>query len=121
MGQCLDTGADFPLPGAEKEAETALAFGDVLIRFLGLLPDPIIPASLVARCAEVTNKDDAFQVRFITIALFMHCDVMCGTLTQILEELPAVNLNVCFHFLMAPFICLHKFRCGSRLRLSYIT
>ncbi|KAI0725443.1 DNase I-like protein [Fomitopsis betulina] len=71
--ECLDTGADFPLPGAEKEAETALAFGDVLIRFLGLLPDPIIPASLVARCAEVTNKDDAFQI---------------------LEELPAVNLNV---------------------------
>ena len=63
LGQCLDTGAEFPFHKSEKE--TSLAVGDAFIRLLELLPEPIIPVSLVARCTEVSNKDDAFQVRSV--------------------------------------------------------
>ncbi|KZT64220.1 DNase I-like protein [Daedalea quercina L-15889] len=71
--ECLDTGMEFPFQQPETEPASALAFGDAFIRFLRLLPEPIIPASLITRCAEVTSKEDAFEL---------------------LEELPAVNLNV---------------------------
>lgn len=69
--QCLDTGAEFPFHGSETKPETALAAGDTFIRLLKLLPEPIIPANLVARCTEVTNKDDAFQVRSCACMLFI--------------------------------------------------
>ncbi|KAH9931574.1 DNase I-like protein [Fomitopsis serialis] len=46
---------------------------DAFIRFLRLLPEPVVPVNLFARCTEVSSKDSAFEL---------------------LEDLPAVNLNV---------------------------
>ncbi|EPT03267.1 hypothetical protein FOMPIDRAFT_1028919 [Fomitopsis schrenkii] len=104
--ECLDTGAEFPFQGSEKESATALAFGDVFIRLLGLLPDPIIPASLVARCAEVTSKDDAFQVMapsfipltlvqvWISITAVLHYMAQQCTAKSRIEQLVTVFTSV---------------------------
>ena len=60
--QCLDTGADFP-KNFEDDSRLALAFARTLLQLLASLSEPIIPVSLHARCAQVTSRDAAFEVR----------------------------------------------------------
>ncbi|KAI8989001.1 DNase I-like protein [Trametes punicea] len=71
--ESLDTGADFGVDAHAKDPKVALAFADALIQFLESLVEPVIPPALHARCAEMTSRDEAFEV---------------------LDEFPVVNVNV---------------------------
>ncbi|KAI9060023.1 DNase I-like protein [Trametes sanguinea] len=71
--ESLDTGAEFAFDRHERDPKVALAFADALIQFLESLVEPVIPAALHARCAEMSSRDEAFEI---------------------LEELPVVNVNV---------------------------
>jgi hypothetical protein len=42
----------------------ALAFAQTLLQFLDSLPEPLIPVSLHARCAQIKSRDEAFEVRW---------------------------------------------------------
>ena len=61
--QCLDTGEEFSVGGAEDGPEVARAFADTLLQLLGSLTEPVIPISLHAKCAQAANRDEAFEVR----------------------------------------------------------
>ncbi|KAI0752588.1 DNase I-like protein [Daedaleopsis nitida] len=69
--ESLDTGEEFS--GPEGDPKLALAFGDTLLQLLESLIEPVIPVSLHAHCAQVMNRDEAFEL---------------------LDELPVVNVNV---------------------------
>ncbi|KAI0366527.1 DNase I-like protein [Pilatotrama ljubarskyi] len=71
--ECLDTGADFTLDEPGGEAKMAIAVADTLLQFLDSLVEPVIPNTLHARCAEMTSRDEAFEL---------------------LDQLPAVHVNV---------------------------
>ncbi|KAI0819892.1 DNase I-like protein [Trametes gibbosa] len=71
--ESLDTGAEFTVDGPGRGSQAALAYADALLELLGSLIEPVIPISLHARCAEMTSRDEAFEV---------------------LDELPVVNVNV---------------------------
>lgn len=70
---CLDTGAEFKFDHVHSKQDVAWAFGDALLQLLDALPEPLLPTSLHPRCAEVTSRDEAFEL---------------------LNELPSVALNV---------------------------
>jgi len=63
--QCLDTGEEFPYPPDSQDSQVSLAFASSLLRFLDSLEDSIVPTSLHGRCVEMTNRDEAFEVRSI--------------------------------------------------------
>ncbi|TFK84297.1 DNase I-like protein [Polyporus arcularius HHB13444] len=69
----LDTGGEFDFGAAEKESKVALAFGDTLLQLLDSLSEPVIPPALHPRCAQMTSRDEAFEL---------------------LDDLPVVNVNV---------------------------
>ncbi|PIL28841.1 hypothetical protein GSI_08887 [Ganoderma sinense ZZ0214-1] len=69
----LDTGEDFSVDNVATDPETAIAFADTLLQLLDSLTDPVIPASLHAKCTQITSRDEAFEI---------------------LDELPAANVNV---------------------------
>lgn len=60
--QSLDTGAEFTVDGPESDPKTALAFADALLQLLGSFVEPVIPTALQAKCAEMTSRDEAFEV-----------------------------------------------------------
>ena len=66
--QCLDTGEDFSVGGAEDDPEAARAFADTLLQLLASLTEPVIPASLHEKCAQIASRDEAFEVRCVPIA-----------------------------------------------------
>ncbi|KAH9925009.1 DNase I-like protein [Epithele typhae] len=71
--ESLDTGEEFSVGGTEGDPATARAFADALLQLLDSLTEPVIPASLHARCAQMAGRDEAFEV---------------------LDQLPMVNVNV---------------------------
>ncbi|TFK75551.1 DNase I-like protein [Pluteus cervinus] len=60
--ECLDTGEEFTFSKNEEKTAIAIAFGATILQFLKAMPDPVIPASLHTQCAQVTNRDDAFEL-----------------------------------------------------------
>ncbi|KAH9848135.1 DNase I-like protein [Lenzites betulinus] len=71
--ESLDTGAEFAVDGPGSDPKAALAYADALLELLGSLIEPVIPTSLHAKCAQMTSRDEAFEI---------------------LDELPVVNVNV---------------------------
>ncbi|KAL1948333.1 hypothetical protein VTO73DRAFT_12408 [Trametes versicolor] len=71
--ESLDTGAEFTVDGPLSGPKTALAFADALLQLLASFVEPVIPAALHAKCAEMTSRDEAFEL---------------------LDALPVVNVNV---------------------------
>jgi len=72
--ECLDTGAEFPFATkTEHDPSIVLAFGDTLLQLLSSLTEPVVPASLHAKCAQMTSRDEAFEL---------------------LDDLPSVSVNV---------------------------
>ncbi|TBU57913.1 DNase I-like protein [Dichomitus squalens] len=69
----LDTGEEFSLEVTQNDSKTTLAFADTLLRLLESLTDPVIPSSLHAKCAQITSRDEAFEI---------------------LDQFPVVNINV---------------------------
>lgn len=62
VSQCLDTGADFP-EASDDATSMALAFGQTLVELLRSWPEPVIPVNIHSKCAQVTSRDEAFEVR----------------------------------------------------------
>ena len=60
--QCLDTGAEFDLDESEGKGKVALAVADTLAQLLDSLVEPVVPAALHGRCAEMSSRDEAFEV-----------------------------------------------------------
>ncbi|THH21414.1 hypothetical protein EW146_g123 [Bondarzewia mesenterica] len=58
----LDTTADISSPANAATEAFAHAVATVLLALLDSLPEPVIPFSLHARCAEVSSRDEAFEV-----------------------------------------------------------
>ncbi|CDO76134.1 hypothetical protein BN946_scf184332.g4 [Trametes cinnabarina] len=71
--ESLDTGAEFSVDQYGSDPKVALAFADALVQFLESLVEPVIPTALHARCAQMSSRDEAFEL---------------------LDELPVVNVNV---------------------------
>lgn len=79
--ECLDTGAEFPT-AIQNDLSLALAFVQTLLQFLDSLPEPLIPVSLHARCAQINSRDEAFEFLdelssesvnvWISITAFLH-------------------------------------------------
>jgi len=79
--ECLDTGAKFP-EVIKNDPRLALAFAQALLQLLDSLSEPIIPVSLHARCAQITSRDEAFELLgelpsesvnvWISITAFLH-------------------------------------------------
>jgi len=67
--QCLDTGDEFPWPlkEVENDARVSHAFAHALLRLLDSLIEPIIPPILHGRCIQMTSRDDAFEVRGVSL------------------------------------------------------
>jgi hypothetical protein len=67
--QSLDTGAELPpcpAPMAPQtiDADYARTVAAVLLAFLNLLPESVVPLSLHQRCSEITSRDEALEVRY---------------------------------------------------------
>ncbi|THH19550.1 hypothetical protein EW146_g1630, partial [Bondarzewia mesenterica] len=58
----LDTTADISSPANAATEAFAHAVATVLLALLDSLPEPVIPFSLHARCAEVSSRDEAFEM-----------------------------------------------------------
>jgi len=71
--ECLDTGAEFGPHPEEDEFRMAMAFATCLLELLDTLPEPVIPPSMHARCAEAASREEAFEL---------------------LDELPSASVNV---------------------------
>ncbi|THH32874.1 hypothetical protein EUX98_g1340 [Antrodiella citrinella] len=71
--ECLDTGAEFGPHAEEDGPRMAVAFATCLLEFLDTLPESVIPLNLHARCAQATDREQAFQL---------------------LDELPGASVNV---------------------------
>lgn len=59
--QFLDNGDEFSFGENEDKKMLTLAFGEALLSFLKALPEPLIPYSIQARCAQVTDREEAFE------------------------------------------------------------
>ncbi|OBZ76964.1 Inositol polyphosphate 5-phosphatase OCRL-1 [Grifola frondosa] len=80
--ECLDTGAEFVFGCSETEPRVAWAVADTLVRLLESLSEPVVPASLHARCIQMTSRDEAFELLdafptitvnvWISITAFLH-------------------------------------------------
>ncbi|KAH8102042.1 DNase I-like protein [Cristinia sonorae] len=71
--ECLDTGTEFSPHAEEGGARMALAFATCLLEFLDSLPESVIPSSMHPRCAQVTDREQAFEL---------------------LDDLPSASVNV---------------------------
>ena len=89
--QSLDTGEEFDFGAAEKEPKLPLSFADTLLQLLDSLNEPVIPAALHSKCAQTTNRDEAFEVYISSFASICRNDML---LPKLLENLPVVNVNV---------------------------
>ncbi|KAH9903242.1 DNase I-like protein [Cubamyces lactineus] len=69
----LDTGAEVDLDEPEGKPKMALAVADALAQLLESLVEPVVPTALQGRCAEMSSRDEAFEL---------------------LDQLPVVNVNV---------------------------
>jgi inositol polyphosphate 5-phosphatase INPP5B/F len=74
--QSLDTGAELPLNTASQSAASrtvdtnyAHTAAAVLLAFLRSLPESIVPLSLHRRCAEITNRDEAIEVMWLSVVV----------------------------------------------------
>ncbi|KAJ3485089.1 hypothetical protein NLI96_g5200 [Meripilus lineatus] len=86
--ECLDTGTDFP-PRPQGDVDTALSFASCLLELLDALPEPVVPRVLHSRCAQVTTRDEAFEVLdnfssasvnvWISVTAFLHYICHRGT------------------------------------------
>jgi len=83
LREALDTGAELTPPNAENGPQAmALAVGTCLLELLGSLPEPVVPASLHSRFAQILTKDEAFELLdefpsasvnvWITVTAFLH-------------------------------------------------
>lgn len=72
--QNLDTGEDFNIGGSETDPRVAIAVADTLLQLLQSLLEPIIPASLHARCAQMTSRDEAFEVIVPLVSMIDNID-----------------------------------------------
>ncbi|KAF7349358.1 Inositol polyphosphate 5-phosphatase OCRL-1 [Mycena sanguinolenta] len=80
--ECLDTGADFPFSPDPKDDKAVVAFGETLFRLLDSLPEPLIPVQFHARCSEVADRGEAFEMLevfppttvnvWISVTAFLH-------------------------------------------------
>ncbi|KAJ6457770.1 DNase I-like protein [Mycena vitilis] len=80
--ECLDTGADFPFSPDTKNDKVPIAFGETLLRLLESLPEPLVPVYLHQQCAEMTSRDEAFELLdafppaavnvWISVTAFLH-------------------------------------------------
>ncbi|KAJ7766342.1 DNase I-like protein [Mycena maculata] len=80
--ECLDTGTDFPFSPNPRDDRIPLAFGETLLQLLDSLTEPIVPSELHARCVEMTNRDEAFELLdefppsavnvWISVTAFLH-------------------------------------------------
>ncbi|KAK7021890.1 hypothetical protein VNI00_017179 [Paramarasmius palmivorus] len=90
--ECLDTGEDFPFSPEKKDDAVLVAFGESLLQLLGSLPDGIIPSELHNQCAQVTNRDEAFEILdalspesvnvWISVTAFLHFVVQSSALSE---------------------------------------
>ena len=64
MFEDLDTGSELPKPFPENRSILSLSAAQCLLQFLGSLPDALAPVFLHPRCANISNRDDAFEVSF---------------------------------------------------------
>ncbi|KAF8065021.1 DNase I-like protein [Lyophyllum atratum] len=90
--ECLDSGDDFPFAPECDDPQVALAFATTLIRFLDSLVDPIVPVSLHPRCAQMTSRDEAFELLdafpstsvnvWISVTAFLHFMCQSPTVDQ---------------------------------------
>lgn len=63
---------------------------------LDALPEPVIPQALHPKCAQVTTRDEAFEVQDSTCC--RHPPPLFTLLTlQVLDGLPGALVNVCRH------------------------
>ncbi|KAI9567754.1 DNase I-like protein [Boletus coccyginus] len=61
--ECLDTGDEFPCEGPDGDHRALVAaFASTLVAFLDSLIEPVVPARFHARCLQVRDKDEAFEV-----------------------------------------------------------
>ncbi|KAJ6493027.1 DNase I-like protein [Mycena sanguinolenta] len=80
--ECLDTGTDFPFSPDQKDDKAAIAFGETLFQLLDSLPEPLIPVEFHARCCEVADRGEAFEMLevfppttvnvWISVTAFLH-------------------------------------------------
>jgi inositol polyphosphate 5-phosphatase INPP5B/F len=61
-----------PTPPQTVNANYARTVAAVLLMFLRSLPESLVPFSLHQRCAEVTNRDEAFDVRVILDSIVLN-------------------------------------------------
>jgi inositol polyphosphate 5-phosphatase INPP5B/F len=74
----------------KDDPRLALAVAQTLLQLLDSLPEPVIPVSLYARCAQVTSRDEAFEVCRQQPLCYNTFD----DLLQFLDELPSEAVNV---------------------------
>ncbi|KAG1740451.1 DNase I-like protein [Suillus paluster] len=61
--ECLDTGDQLPsLESREEHGPLATAITSTLVQLLDSLVDSVVPAHLHARCLQMTNRDEAFEL-----------------------------------------------------------
>ncbi|EGO27037.1 RhoGAP domain-containing protein [Serpula lacrymans var. lacrymans S7.9] len=60
--ESLDTGNDFPPRASPHDRALVLAVGSTLLQLLDSLTEPVVPASLHAKCLEAENRDEAFEL-----------------------------------------------------------
>ncbi|KAL4243376.1 inositol 1,4,5-trisphosphate 5-phosphatase type II family protein [Abortiporus biennis] len=90
--ECLDTGNEFEFDISETDKfSICKAFATCLLKFLDSLPHSVIPRSLQARCAQVLNREMAFELLselpgytvnvWVSITAFLHyiCHQTDGT------------------------------------------
>lgn len=72
--KCIDTGADFPTDQPQPQA--TIAMGDLLVQFLEVLADPVIPTVHHSACCAATTRDEAYAC----LDLLPHTNTNVGTL-----------------------------------------
>ena len=104
IGQCLDTGSDFPYPFDTSDSKIPLAFATTLLRLLDSLVEPVIPASVHPRCIEMTNRDEAFDVRLVAVSSTL--DLTLYSPLQLLGNgsIPPASVNVSFPVFVVQFV-----------------
>jgi phosphatidylinositol-bisphosphatase len=75
----------------KDDPRLALAFAQTLLQLLDSLPEPVIPISLHARCAQATSRDEAFEV---CQQQPYCCTIFDDLIQQLLDELPSEAVNV---------------------------
>jgi hypothetical protein len=73
--QCLDSGEEFAFSPSTDDPMIVVAFGSTLLQLLNSLVEPIVPSTLHSRCAQVSSRDEAFEVITCTRLLLRDIDI----------------------------------------------